>query len=52
MTYKKRRRTLIMVINEFLLIAAGMAIGITLLISGDIRDFKIRKQRREQDRIK
>lgn len=52
MTYKKRRRTLIMVITEFLLIAAGMAIGITLLISGDIRDFKIRKQRREQDRIK
>ena len=41
-----------MVITEFLLIAAGMAVGITLLIIGDIRDFKIRKQRREQDRIK
>lgn len=41
-----------MVITEFLLIAAGMAVGITLLISSDIRDFKIRKQRREQDRIK
>ena len=41
-----------MVINEFLLIAAGMAVGIILLISSDIRDFKIRKQRREQDRIK
>ena len=41
-----------MVLTEFLLIAAGMAIGITLLISGDIRNYKIRKQRREQDSIK
>ena len=41
-----------MVITEFLSIAAGMAIGITLLLSSDIRDYKIRKQRREQDSIK
>ena len=41
-----------MVINEFLLIAAGMAVGITLLIISDIRNYKIRKQRREQDNIK
>lgn len=41
-----------MVISEFLLIAAGMAVGITLLLSSDIREYKIRKQRREQDNIK
>ena len=44
MTYKKRRRTDIMVINEFLVLAAGICIGGLLMAAADIIDARNNKK--------
>ena len=43
MTYKKRRRTDIMVINEFLVLAVGICVGGLLMAAADIIDTKNKK---------
>ena len=41
--YKKRRRTDIMVINEFLVLAVGICVGGLLMAAADIIDAKNKK---------
>lgn len=43
MTYKKRRRTDIMVINQILVIAIGICIGVLLMAAADVIDYKNKK---------
>lgn len=47
MTYKKRRRTDIMVINEFLLIAVGICVGGLLMAAADIIDARNNKKNKK-----
>lgn len=43
MTYKKRRRTDIMVINQIFVIAIGICIGVLLMAAADVYDHKNKK---------
>lgn len=43
MTYRKRRRTGIMVINQIMAIAIGVMVGVLLMAAADVIDYKNKK---------
>ena len=47
MTCKKRRRTDIMVINEFLVLAVGICVGGLLMVAADIIDARNNKKNKK-----
>lgn len=48
MTYKKKRRTDIMVINEFILLAIGICVGGLLMAAADVIDARNNKKIKRQ----